>query len=150
MPRDGSIVLSDVRSPTLSIVCEPCGRRGRYNVAALIEAHGDAKLTDLLVTLVKCHRAGSSNVYDRCRARFATVELAPMATKKARVPGGSNAGQKPRVVEHRAGESTLAEEANARRLTDLWRRSEVARLAVPDAHRGVIPHARVTNEPRLT
>ena len=43
--------LSDVRSPALSIVCEPCGRRGRYSVAKLMEQHGDAKLTDLLPVL---------------------------------------------------------------------------------------------------
>jgi hypothetical protein len=30
MPRDGSLVLSDARAPTLTIVCEPCGRRGQY------------------------------------------------------------------------------------------------------------------------
>jgi hypothetical protein len=30
MPRDGAVVLSDLRNPTLSIVCEPCGRRGTY------------------------------------------------------------------------------------------------------------------------
>ena len=30
MPRDGALTLSDVRQPTLSIVCEPCGRRGAY------------------------------------------------------------------------------------------------------------------------
>jgi hypothetical protein len=51
MPRDGSLTLSDVRGPTLSLVCEPCGRRGQYSVARLMEQHGDAKLTDLLVTL---------------------------------------------------------------------------------------------------
>jgi hypothetical protein len=54
MPRDGSIVLSDVRCRTLTIVCEPCGRRGRYDVARRMEQHGDAKLTDLLVTLADC------------------------------------------------------------------------------------------------
>jgi hypothetical protein len=43
MPRDGSLILSDVRGPTLSIVCEPCGRRGRYNVERLMAEHGDAK-----------------------------------------------------------------------------------------------------------
>ena len=48
MPHDGAVVLSDLRNPTLSIVCEPCGRRGTYNVARLMEQHGDAKLTDLL------------------------------------------------------------------------------------------------------
>jgi hypothetical protein len=49
MPRDGAFTLSDVRGPSLSIVCEPCGRRGRYHVARLMAEHGDAKLTDLLV-----------------------------------------------------------------------------------------------------
>ncbi|MGB3582980.1 MAG: hypothetical protein WBA40_17985 [Roseiarcus sp.] len=33
MPRDGAVTLSDVRNPTLSIVCEPCGRHETYNVA---------------------------------------------------------------------------------------------------------------------
>ena len=46
MPRDGSMILSDVRGPTLAIVCEACGRRGSYNVEKLLAEHGDAKLTD--------------------------------------------------------------------------------------------------------
>jgi hypothetical protein len=29
MPRDGSMILSDIRGPTLAIVCEPRARRGR-------------------------------------------------------------------------------------------------------------------------
>jgi hypothetical protein len=45
MPRDGAVVLSDVRSPALSIVCEPCGRRRTCRVERLMERHGDAKLT---------------------------------------------------------------------------------------------------------
>jgi hypothetical protein len=32
--RDHAHTLSDFLVPTLSIECEPCGRRGRYNVAA--------------------------------------------------------------------------------------------------------------------
>jgi hypothetical protein len=70
MPRDGAMILSDVRSPSLSIVCEPCGRRGRYNVAKLIEEHGDAKLTDLLRKLTNCQKAQSASVCDRCRAVY--------------------------------------------------------------------------------
>jgi hypothetical protein len=57
MPRDGAVVLSDLRNRTLSIVCEPCGRRGSYGVAPLMEQHGDAKLTDLLQTLANCPKA---------------------------------------------------------------------------------------------
>jgi len=70
MPRDGAFTLSDVRSPTLSIVCEPCGRSGRYNVNRLIERHGDARLTDLLVTLADCPKARSISVHDRCKAVY--------------------------------------------------------------------------------
>ena len=45
---------------TLSIECEPCGRRGRYNVAKLIEQYGDAKLPDLLPVLAQCHKIRSA------------------------------------------------------------------------------------------
>ena len=71
MPRDGALTLSDVRSPTLAIVCEPCARRGTYNVARLMEQHsGDAKLTDLLQTLANCAKARSTGIHDRCEAVF--------------------------------------------------------------------------------
>jgi hypothetical protein len=70
MPRDGSMILSDVRRPTLAIVCEPCGRRGRYNVERLIAEHGDAKLTELLATLADCEKARSVSRRDRCRRRL--------------------------------------------------------------------------------
>jgi hypothetical protein len=75
MPRDGSLVLSDVRAPTLSIVCEPSARRGRYAVARLLEEHGDAKLTDLLVTLANCPTARSASIHDRCKAVFERLLL---------------------------------------------------------------------------
>jgi hypothetical protein len=71
MPRDGSLTLSDIRAPTLTIGCERCGRHGRYNVQRLIAAHGtDAKLTELLVTLANCEKARSVRVHDRCKAKF--------------------------------------------------------------------------------
>ena len=73
MPRDGAVVLSDVRSLTLSIVCEPCGRRGTYNVARLMEQHGDAKLTDLLQTLANCPK--TTSIHDRCKAVFDGLAL---------------------------------------------------------------------------
>jgi hypothetical protein len=46
MPRDGSLILSDVRGPTLVLACDACGRRGRYRVERLLSERGDAKLTD--------------------------------------------------------------------------------------------------------
>jgi hypothetical protein len=70
MPRDGALTLSDVRSPTLSIACEPCGRRGRYRVDWLMRQHGDAKLTDLLVALAGCPKADLVDIHDRCKARY--------------------------------------------------------------------------------
>ena len=48
----------------------PCGRRGRYSGAKLMEQHGDAKLTDLLVTLAACLKARSASIYDRCKAVY--------------------------------------------------------------------------------
>jgi hypothetical protein len=68
MPRDGALTLSDVRGPTLGIVCEPCGRRGRLSVAKLMAEHGDAKLTDLLQTLADCQKARSASIHDRCKS----------------------------------------------------------------------------------
>ena len=71
MPRHGSMILSDIREPTLSIGCERCGRHGRYNVQRLIAAHrADAKLTELLVTLANCEKARSFRIHDRCEAKF--------------------------------------------------------------------------------
>ena len=70
MSRDGAPTLSDVREPTLSIVCEPCSRRGRYSVAKLMEQHGDAKLTDLLQMLADCPKARSASIHDRCKAVY--------------------------------------------------------------------------------
>ena len=67
MPRDGALTLSDVRDLMLTIVCEPCGRRGRYAVARLLEDHGDAKLTDLLQTLADCPKTRSASIHDRCK-----------------------------------------------------------------------------------
>ena len=70
MPRDGSIILSDVRGPTLSIVCQPCGRRDRYSVQRLIVQHGDSKLTNLLETLANCPKTRSASIDHRCKAVY--------------------------------------------------------------------------------
>jgi hypothetical protein len=70
MPRDGALTLSDIRGPTLTIVCEPCGRRGQYNVEMLMAEHGDAKLTVLLQALADCPKARSVSIYYRCKAVY--------------------------------------------------------------------------------
>jgi hypothetical protein len=72
MPRDGAQTLSEVREPVLSIVCEPCGRRERYDVERLTRQYGwDAKLTDLLPALVEdCPKRRTFSAYDRCKAVY--------------------------------------------------------------------------------
>ena len=78
MPPDGALILSEVRVPVLTVVCEPCGRRDRYDVERLTRQYGwDAKLTDLLLAelTADCPKRGSSpkgsvSVYDRCKAVF--------------------------------------------------------------------------------
>ena len=74
MPRD-AIVLSDLESPTLRIVCDPCGRRGRYAVARLIAVHGDMRLPDLLAAVARCQKANAFSLHDRCKARFEPDDL---------------------------------------------------------------------------
>jgi hypothetical protein len=69
MPKD-AFTLSDVRAPTLTIVCQSCGRRGRYNVERLMAKHGDAKILYLLAELTNCPKVQSANIYDRCKARY--------------------------------------------------------------------------------
>ena len=97
MPRDGAVVLSDLRNPTLSIVCEPCGRRGTYNVARLMEQHGDAKLTDLLQTLTDCPKARrpASTIGAKRSGSGCCKRLCEMASSPCRGRGTLEAGQRP-------------------------------------------------------
>jgi hypothetical protein len=70
-PRD-AITLADVREQSLELVCQPCGRRGSYNVERLIAKHGDDKrLPELLTILADCPKAQAFSIYDRCKVRFA-------------------------------------------------------------------------------
>jgi hypothetical protein len=64
--------VSEVRVPVLTVVCEPCGRRERYDVERLMRQYGwDAKLTGLLPALVKdCPKRPSVRFHDRCQAVY--------------------------------------------------------------------------------
>jgi hypothetical protein len=68
--RDHAHTLSDFLVPTLSIECEPCGRRRRYNVAKLIEKYGDMKLPELRHVLANCPKSRSFSVYDQCKVVY--------------------------------------------------------------------------------
>jgi hypothetical protein len=54
----------------VTVVCEPCGRRGRYNVERLIAKHGDAKILFLLSTLANCPKAQSKARYEGLTTRW--------------------------------------------------------------------------------
>ena len=76
--RQACGILSDIRRPTLAIVCGASGRRGRYRVEGLTEQHGDAKLTDLLAMLVECPKARSACMSGARRGRGAFKEQCRM------------------------------------------------------------------------
>jgi hypothetical protein len=67
---DHAHTLSDFLVPTLSIECKPCGRRGRYNVARLMEKCGDAKPPELRHGLANCPKSRSFSVYDQCKVVY--------------------------------------------------------------------------------
>ena len=59
----------------------------------LLEEHGDAKLTDLLVTLADCPKARSASIHDSCRLFMMGLRLISAARLKAlRGPGESFSG----------------------------------------------------------
>jgi hypothetical protein len=53
----------------LTIVC------GRLSVAKLMERDGDAKLTDLLLTLADCPKAHSASIHVRCKAVYEGLDF---------------------------------------------------------------------------
>jgi hypothetical protein len=66
------MIPSDVRGPTLAIVCKQSVRRGRYNVKRLIAKHGaDMRLPELRIVLANCPKNQSFSIYDRCKVRYA-------------------------------------------------------------------------------
>lgn len=71
MPRSGATTLSDVLSPTLTLACVACHRRGVYSVARLRDKHGDPGLPDLRAFLsADCPKHVSHQNMDMCEARF--------------------------------------------------------------------------------
>jgi hypothetical protein len=80
MPRQGAVVLSDLIAPTLTLDCEPCGRRDVCSVARLQAKHGDARLTELRAFL-------TADCPKRAKRRF-TLNATPNMTRRRR-RGGS-------------------------------------------------------------
>jgi len=73
MRRDGSLVFGDLlgKLTTLAVVCDKCGRRGRYSVSRLIAQHGaDGKMTDWRAAITAdCPKRRSLDMSDQCGAR---------------------------------------------------------------------------------
>ena len=54
------------RFTVLEVACSRCARRGRLQVAVLLEQHGDAELPDLRLILPgDCPKAGAASIGDR-------------------------------------------------------------------------------------
>jgi hypothetical protein len=70
MPSHGSLVLSDLAAHYLTFVRDPSRRRGRLDVAGLLDKQSDAKLTEQMPTLANCEEARAFSLYDRCKARY--------------------------------------------------------------------------------
>jgi hypothetical protein len=71
VPRDGATTLSDLITPTLTLVCKPCDRNGVYNVKNLVAKHGDARSTDLRAFLTaNCPKRGNYKRTDQCQAVY--------------------------------------------------------------------------------
>jgi hypothetical protein len=71
MPRDGSIIFGDLigKLDVLRVVCDKCGRQGRYSVKRLIEQHGaDAKMTEWLPE-GGCPKRRRVDMSDQCGAK---------------------------------------------------------------------------------
>jgi hypothetical protein len=81
MARTGAITLTDVLEPVLTIVCEPCARRGFYSVRRLLNKHGDARLPDILTYLSReCPKQGNPHSATQCKARFEFSNGSPAPT----------------------------------------------------------------------
>jgi len=75
MSRSGAITLRDLAAPNgvvhLTIICQPCGREGRYSVSRLLETVGDMGLPDVLAQLTQdCAKHQNVAIHDRCQAVF--------------------------------------------------------------------------------
>ena len=72
MPKNGAYIVSELPADHMvEIVCDKCGRKGRYRPATLCEKFGrDAPLPHVLRLLANCDDV---NVYSRgCKVRYAT------------------------------------------------------------------------------
>jgi len=69
MPRDGSLVLTDLQQPKLRLLCEKCRLRRQYDVQQLINHIGNARILALIPELARrngCERIRAPGPVDQC------------------------------------------------------------------------------------
>jgi hypothetical protein len=81
VPRD-TVFLSDLPGDRVWLVCDKCGRKGRYRIDGLIKKHGaDARLIYLRHIISQCPKAPEAgrpfNIYDLCAARWVNETMDP-------------------------------------------------------------------------
>lgn len=73
MTKTGSVSLADVaaRATRLDVACTRCSRRGRYQLARLVEQFGgDYAMTDLGAELANCPNRNAASHGERCDVFF--------------------------------------------------------------------------------
>jgi hypothetical protein len=79
MSSGGAVTLGELadRLPMLEVACSRCERRGRLNVAKLIERHGpDTRLPDLREILAgDCPRSSAVAIHERCGVHYLPAAL---------------------------------------------------------------------------
>jgi hypothetical protein len=78
-----------MRTPYVVVVCGPCGRRGRFAVARLIEKYGNTPMPDLLPVLAKCPKWKSRAHYGGPEATGSSCEHEIAFTAEAKVSAQS-------------------------------------------------------------
>lgn len=66
------LTLADLQTSTVTIVCRPCGRRGRFRVVGLIERFGADLALPTVLTRLAVGCPGLSEVTPRCQAVYET------------------------------------------------------------------------------
>ena len=72
MPRNGAVLLAEITSAYVSVVCERCDRRGRYATARLLEGHGTGMTMPALLDVLAadCPKRQAAAWVDRCGAHY--------------------------------------------------------------------------------
>jgi hypothetical protein len=66
----GSLTPTTYPSETITVICDECGREGKYARSVLIERYGaDTPMPDILNRITDCTRNRRLSV-DRCKAVF--------------------------------------------------------------------------------